>query len=296
MVYDALVIALGAQLNTPAVPGLDDALAAGVAAHYYLPDAAVDAHRKLRRIRTGRVVFLVTNVPYRCPAAPYEGAMLAADLLTETAARDDVSIDVYTPEPQPMPVAGPVVGHGVVSMLDEAGIGFHPGHVVDHVDPAAQQVVFADGRWAPFDLLVFVPPHQPSAPVVAAGLSPAGWIPVDPHTLSTPAEGAWALGDTASITLPNGKPLPKAAVFAKGQAPVVAAGIAQHLGHDAASLRFTGHGHCYVETGNHRAARGAGDFYHPSGPHITLDPPSQELHRAKEYEETEWLAQWGTGS
>lgn len=293
--YDALIVALGAALNTAAVPGLDDALASGVAAHYYAPHAALDAHQKLRRIRSGRVVFLVTGTPYKCPAAPYEGAMLAADLLTETGARPKVSVDVYTPEPQPMPVAGHVVGQGVISMLDTAGIGFHPGHQVDHVDTTARQVAFTDGQTVLFDLLVFIPPHQPPAPVTAAGFSPAGWIPVDPRNLTTPTRGVWALGDVASITLVNGKPLPKAAVFATGQAQAVAAGVASHLGYDAPRTRFAGDGHCYLETGGHMAARGAGNFYHPDGPKITLSAPSQELHRAKEHEEADWITHWSQG-
>ncbi|GGM74318.1 dehydrogenase/reductase [Longimycelium tulufanense] len=292
--YDALVVALGAQLNTAAVPGLDDAMAAGNAVHYYTPDAAAAAHDALRRTRSGRTVFLVTSVPYKCPAAPYEGAMLAADLLTETGARDNVTIDVYTPEPQPMPVAGPTVGQSVVSMLTTAGIGFHSGHQVERIDATAREIVFADSTRAPFDLLVFVPPHRPSAPAAATGLSPQGWIPVDPHTLTAPAQAVWALGDIASITLPNGKPLPKAAVFAKGQARTVAAGVARHLGYDAPEPHFDGQGHCYLEVGNHQAALGAGDFYHSNGPQIVLSPPSLDLHHAKEHEETEWRAAWNS--
>jgi sulfide:quinone oxidoreductase len=211
--YDALVVALGAQLNNAAVPGLDEAIAAGVAAHYYTPDAALDAHHKLKSLRSGRVLFLVTSIPYKCPAAPYEGAMLAADLLAETGARPHVSIEVYTPEPQPMPVAGPVVGQGVTAMLSDAGIGIHTGRSVSHIDTPDRHVVFDDGRRTPFDLLVFIPPHEPPAPVTAADLSPTGWIPVDAETLTTTAPGLWALGDVASITLGNGKPLPKAAVL-----------------------------------------------------------------------------------
>ncbi|NED94481.1 NAD(P)/FAD-dependent oxidoreductase [Phytoactinopolyspora alkaliphila] len=290
--YDALVVALGSELNTAAVPGLDEALAGGVAAHYYTPEAALDAHQKLSQVRAGTVLFLVTSIPYRCPAAPYEGAMLAADLLTETGARPNVSIEVHTPEPQPMPVAGPVVGQAVTAMLDEAGIGVRTGRQVERVDAAARQVVFTDGRTTSFDLLVVVPPHQPPGPVAAAGFSDAGWIPVDAETLATAVAGVWALGDVASITLASGKPLPKAAVFARGQGPVVAAGVANHLGYGVLDSRFTGDGHCYLEAGGHRAALGSGNFYHPDGPRITLSPPSAELHHAKEDEEAQWINQW----
>ncbi|MFC8032240.1 NAD(P)/FAD-dependent oxidoreductase [Streptomyces griseoincarnatus] len=293
--YDALVLALGAELNTAAVPGLDDALAAGVAAHYYTAEAAVEAHTKLKATTSGKVVFLVTRMPYKCPAAPYEGVMLASDLLTETGVRDNVSVDVYTPEPQPMPVAGPVVGAGVVQMLETQKIGFHPGRTVAQVDAAAREIVFDDGERVSFDLLVFIPPHQAPAPVKAAELSPTGFVPVDAYTQKTIIDGVWALGDVASITLTNGKPLPKAAVFAKGQAEAVAQGVARHLGYDAPEPHFAGEGHCYLELGGHLAAKGAGDFYHPDGPKIEMSQPSEELHRAKEREEQEWLALWNAG-
>ncbi|GAA3772848.1 NAD(P)/FAD-dependent oxidoreductase [Streptomyces chiangmaiensis] len=294
--YDALVLALGAELHTGAVPGLDEALSAGVAAHYYTPEAAVDAHAKLKAVSSGKVVFLVARIPYKCPAAPYEGVMLASDLLTETGVRDNVSVDVYTPESQPMPVAGPVVGQGVVQMLESQKIGFHPGRQVERVDAVAREVVFADGERVSFDLLVFIPPHQPPAPIKAAELSPTGWVPVDANTLKTIVDGVWALGDVVSITLTNGKPLPKAAVFAKGQAEAVAAGVARHLGHEQApEPYFNGEGYCFLEIGGHLAAKGAGNFYHPDGPEIELSEPSEELHRAKEREEQQWLAEWSTG-
>jgi sulfide:quinone oxidoreductase len=290
--YDGLVVALGAELNIPAVPGLAEAVSAGVAVHYYTPTAAVDAHLKLRRMYSGKIVFLVSSLPYKCPAAPYEGAMLVADLLTETGHRDSVDVQVYSPEPLPMPVAGPVVGAGVVSMLAKAGVDFHPGKQVERIDPAACKIVFADGEHVSFDLLVFIPPHRAPGAVAGLGLSPQGWIPVDAHSLASSVPGLWALGDSASITLVNGKPLPKAAVFAKGQSAVVASGVARHLGYDVPQARFSGLGHCYLELGEHRAARGDGDFYAEGGPVVTLAEPSEELHREKEREEADWLAQW----
>ena len=292
---DALVVALGAVLDTAAVPGLDEAIAAGVAGHFYTVEAAAHAHDLLRDFTSGRIAFLVTSMPYKCPAAPYEGAMLAADLLVETGVREQVAIDVHTPEPFPMPVAGSDVGAGVIEMLHGKQIGFHPDRRVEHVDPAGRRILFDDGQYADFDLLIAVPPHRPPAPVAAAGFSPAGWIPVNPHSLATDVEGVWALGDVATIDLPIGKPLPKAAVFAKSQAAAVAAGVTRYLGHPAPEQSFDGVGHCFLEAGGHLAAQGAGDFYHPGGPQIIMSEPSVELHHAKAREEADWLARWNPG-
>jgi hypothetical protein len=192
------------------------------------------------------------------------------------------------------PAQGRQCPGGALKLLQE------PDRAVDACDAAGkakparhgQRPVECDCRHE--NLLVFIPPHRPPAPVAAAGFSPAGWIPVDAETLATSASRVWALGDVASITLTNGKPLPKAAVFAKGQAPAVAAGVAKLFGYGGSDdgLRFTGEGYCYLETGGQSAARGAGNFYHPDGPQITLSPPSAELHQAKEREEADWINQW----
>ncbi|BBZ31319.1 hypothetical protein MMAD_56140 (plasmid) [Mycolicibacterium madagascariense] len=105
--FDALVIATGARNAIGRVPGLQDAVDAHTAVHYYSADAAADANRALSEFTGGKLVFLVTALPYRCPVAPYEGAMLAADLLHDNGVRTATQISVHSPEPQPMPSAGP---------------------------------------------------------------------------------------------------------------------------------------------------------------------------------------------
>ncbi len=70
------------------------------------------------------------------------------------------------------------------------------------------------------------PPHVPS--VARSVSSESGWIPVDPRTLSTSADKRGPSAMRPVLTLPNGKPLPKAAVFAEAQAAVVAHGVARH--------------------------------------------------------------------
>ncbi|QFZ24210.1 NAD(P)/FAD-dependent oxidoreductase [Saccharothrix syringae] len=290
--YDAVVVALGAGLAPERVPGLSDALATGVAGQFYGLDGAERLHRQLSRIDSGRIAVLVAGVPFKCPAAPFEGALLAADLLRERGVRDAVTVDAFTPDPLPMPVAGPAVGRALVGMLERHGIGFHGNRAVARVDPAARRLEFADGAGEPFDLLVVVPPHQAPTAVAGTGLGAAGWIPVDRHTLAAGAPGVWALGDSSALLLPNGKPLPKAAVFARREAEVVADGVARHLGHDAPEPHFDGLGSCYVEIGGHVAAKGVGDFFAPGGPEVTLLDPSPGFHEEKQEEERAWLARW----
>lgn len=290
--YDALVVAMGAQLAPELLPGLSEAIGEGVAGEFYSLDGAVSLRERLAEFRGGRLCVLVSRIPFKCPAAPYEGAFLLDDLFAENGVRDAVQIDIYTPEPHPMPVAGPAVGAELVSLLQQRRIGFHSGTTVERVDPRSRELVFESGERESFDFLVAVPPHKPPRPVAAAGFGPQGWIPVDERTLTTPADRVWALGDVAQLKLANGLPLPKAAVFALGQAEAVANGIARKFGHDAPRPWFSGDGYCWIELGGGLAAKGVGSFLDASGPVVELYGPSAEHHLEKEEEERDWRLQW----
>jgi sulfide:quinone oxidoreductase len=290
--YDALVIALGSELDPAGTPGFAAALGAGSAHEFYTLDGAAALRRRLNRFAGGRVVVAVAGLPFKCPAAPFEAAMLVADALRGAAGSPEFQVDAYTPDPLPMPVAGPAVGEGLVAMLKEHEIGFYPDQTVAAVDAGRRELCFADGRREGYDVLALVPRHRPPLAVAELGLSRAGWVPVDAATLATELDGVWALGDVTALTLPNGKPLPKAAVFAEGEAEVVAAGVARHLGYPAPDLRFDGRGSCYIETGDRMAAKGEGLFFESPAPVVTLHAPSRAFHDEKRAQEAGWLRRW----
>jgi sulfide:quinone oxidoreductase len=218
--------------------------------------------------------------------------LLVADLLTQTGASEKSRIDIYTPEPLPMPVAGPAVGESLVQMLSQRDIGFHPGTVADSIDVARRQVRWSGGGSVSFDLLIVVPPHRP--PDVAANLelSPAGWLPVNARTLTTGIDGVWAIGDATQLMLPSGKPLPKAAVFAEAEAEVAAAGVARYLGYAAPEPWFGGEGHCFIEVGGRLAAKGTGKFLAEPAPEVSMYEPSEAFHQEKCSQESAWLSRW----
>ncbi|MEV4285541.1 FAD/NAD(P)-binding oxidoreductase [Nonomuraea bangladeshensis] len=289
---DALVIALGAELAPSATPGLEEALDGAWAGEFFTLHGAAALGERARKLGEGRLGVVVAGTPFKCPAAPFEGALLLADLLGETGARERVRVDAYTPDPLPMPVAGPAIGEALVGMLTAYGIGFHGGRVAEAFDGSTGEIVFADGGRERFDLVAVVPPHRPPAAVRAAGLGPSGWIAVDRRTLATSAPGVWAIGDVTLLTLPNGKPLPKAAVFAEGAADVVAHGVLRHLGLPAPEPWFDGLGSCYIEVGGRMSAKGEGRFLDEPAPTVTLHEPSLAFHDEKAAQEAVWLKRW----
>lgn len=289
--FDALVIATGARNALDKVRGLAESAARGDAVHYYSVAGAGDARRALADFSAGKLVFLVTSQPFRCPVAPYEGALLASDLLNEKNVRSAVEISMYTPEVHPMPSAGPYAGPQLVQLLKDNGITFHGERTTECIDPERKVVVFGDGTTASFDLLVFVPPHEPSVTIDGQG-----WIAVDAETMQTQYDGIWAIGDTAAVTSPSGKPLPKAAIFAKNGAKAAAQNVLHYLGRSDRKAVLSGLGYCYLDTGQHRAAQGKGDFFTLPHPAITLTEPSVGQHHDKRDEEAQWRDMWESRS
>ncbi|MDO9018711.1 MAG: FAD/NAD(P)-binding oxidoreductase [Myxococcales bacterium] len=282
---DYLIVTLGAELAPELVPGLTDA-----GHNFYTLAGAESLRAALEATRKGRIVVLTAAPAYKCPAAPYEGALLIDAYLRKRGLREAVTIDVYAAEPGPMGVAGPEMSGAVKQLLEARGIPYHPEHQVTSVDAAARRLAFANGAAADFDLLAYVPPHRAPRVVRESPLaSETGWVSVDRHTLETRFPGVYALGDVVSIPLKLGKPLPKAGVFAHGQAEVVAKNIAAAvLGRDATE-RFNGHGECFLETGNGEAGLGGGDFYAEPKPTVKVRTPSWRWHLGKVLFEKSWL-------
>lgn len=285
---DALVVSLGAELASDAIPGLAEA-----GHDLYATGGAIALRDALRRFRSGRIVVLTATPAYKCPAAPYEAAMLIEHVCRRLGIRGGVEISMYAAEPGPMGVAGPEVSAAVRQMIEMKGISYHPGHQVAAVDTAERRISFSNGAQAGYDLLAFVPPHRAPAVVRAAGLAAEGeWVSVDRRTLETRHPAVFAIGDVTSIPLKLGKPLPKAGVFAERQAEVVARNLVARFHGESERAVFDGWGACFVETGDGKAAYGAGNFYAEPTPQIRLRRPGRLWHAGKVLFEWRWLRRW----
>jgi sulfide:quinone oxidoreductase len=285
---DHLVIALGAELAPETIPGLAQA-----GHNFYTLAGAETLREAIARFEGGKVVVLTAAPAYKCPAAPYEAAMLLEDSCRKRNLRQRTQIDLYAAEPGPMGVAGPEVSKAVRQMVETKGIGYHPEHQIREVDGAARRLKFANGVEAEFDLLAYVPPHRAPAVVRGAGLTnESGWIPVDRHTLQTKYPQVYALGDVVSIPLKLGKPLPKAGVFAHAEAEVVARNIARAITGKGKPASFDGEGGCFIETGYGKAGFGKGSFFAEPAPEVKLHQPGRRWHAAKVLFERNWLRKW----
>ncbi len=285
---DYIVVSLGAHLAPEKIQGL------GEAGHnLYSLDGAASIRDERSELTSGKIAVLISGMPFKCPAAPYEAAMLLEADLRKRGVRNRVSLSVYSPEPGPMGVAGPDVSAGVRHMVESKGIAYHPKHQIATVDPDQKILRFDDGSEESYDFLVYVPPHEAPEVVRNSGLTnESGWVPVDRHSMETAFEDVFAIGDNTIVPLEMGLPLPKAGTFASGQARAVAQTIAARTSGRGDAGSYDGFGECVVETGDGKAGLGRGNFYSSPTPVVKLHSPGRLWHLAKVWFEWRWMRRW----
>jgi sulfide:quinone oxidoreductase len=254
----------------------------------YDPNDIPRAAQALNNFRGGRLVIGIFGAPYKCPPAPYEMALLISDRFKARGIK--ASIDAFTPQPMSLPILGQVSCDLIESRLADSGIAFSPNHKATAIE--AGEVVFANKRM-PFDLLLGVPPHKPPAVVRESGLvGQSGWVEVNKHTLETSFSDVYAIGDVTQIMLANGKPLPKAGLFAEQMGEIVAERIASGFVGAEPTATFKGEGGCYLEVGGGKAMMVQGSFLAEPEPIVTLTEATVGYMEEKRSFETQRLSEW----
>ncbi len=224
---DVLVVALGADYDLDATPGLADSN------EFYSVAGAERLASVIPTFSAGRAVIGVCGAPFKCPPAPSETCLLLHDQLVERGVRDACEITFVIPFGTPVPPS-PDTSAALIEAFAERDIEFVPNHRIASVDVARDVAVLDDGSELPFDLFLGVPKHRAPDVVLASGLAEDGYIPVDSHTLRTRFDDVYAVGDVATVGVP------KAGVFAEGAARVVAEEIIAKVRGDERSRRIRG--------------------------------------------------------
>src|SRR5580765_6167919 len=114
---DTLVVALGADYDVDATPGLADEH------EFYSGPGANRLRDVLPTCTSGRAVIGVCGAPFKCPPAPSECALLLNDFLTERGVRDDCEITFLMPLPSPVPPS-PDTSAALLEAFAERDISF----------------------------------------------------------------------------------------------------------------------------------------------------------------------------
>jgi sulfide:quinone oxidoreductase len=277
---EALVVALGADYDPDATPGLVDG-----GNEFYSVSGAERLREVLPAFMRGHAIVGVTSTPFKCPPAPSEAALLLDDYLIERGVRDACEISLVMPFGAPVPPS-PDTSKALLAAFEERGITFIPNRLVRALDPATRIAVLDDGSELPYDLFLGIPKHRVPDVVAASGMTEDGWIPVNPHTLETRYPGVYAVGDVTSVGTP------KAGVFAEGAARVVAQALTAQFQGGEAPGGYDGRGACYVEFGAGRVGRVDVQFLPGNPPAGTYTEASAALAAEKERFGTSRLKRW----
>src|ERR1700681_475988 len=266
---DVLVVALGADLAPELTPGL-----AHGGNEFYSVAGAQRLREILPSFESGDAVIGVLGPFYKCPAAPYEAAMMLHDFLTERGVRPATTIKVLNSMAVPIPISAEASA-GIVAGLGERGIESWPETVVASLDATTGTATLRDGRSINYDLFLGVPVHKAPPVVEASGLAVDGWIPVDPTTFETRFPGVYAVGDVTSA------PVPRVGVIAEGEAGTVADVLVHRLGGGEAAAPPPRIATCYIEFGGAKVAKFDVNFLSGPSPFGVYAEPSLELAAAK---------------
>jgi sulfide:quinone oxidoreductase len=281
---DVLVVALGADYDFDATPGLADG-----ANEFYSEAGAAELAPIIAELSEGRVIVGVCGAPYKCPPAPSECALLLDTELTARGVRDKVEITFVLPLPRPVPPS-PETSAALEAEFAKRGIALLAGRRIRGIDPSRSVAGLDDGTELPFDLFLGVPKHRAPDVVIASGMTEDGYIPVESATLKTRYPNVYAIGDVATAGVP------KAGVFAEGAARVVAKQLIADLRRGDRPGPYDGRGSCYIEFGSGRVGRVDIDFL--SGPEKTgvFRAPSEALVAEKKEFGASRRARWFGGA
>jgi sulfide:quinone oxidoreductase len=240
---DVMVVALGADYDIAATPGLAEA-----GHEFYTNEGGFSARAALDDFEGGDVIIGVLCTPYKCPPAPSETALLLNDELTRRGLREHSTISLVIDFPRPIPPS-PDASEVLLAAFEERAIAWHPKREVYELDPERKVAKLRDGGEMAFDLFLGVPVHVCPPVVVDAGMTERGWIPVNPLTLETKFADVYAVGDVAEVGTP------RAGTFAEGHAAIVAERLGDRIRGAEPSAEYTGEGVCYLEMGRGQLAK-----------------------------------------
>jgi sulfide:quinone oxidoreductase len=269
--YDAdhLVVALGAEYDIAATPGLSNVH------EFYTARGAEKLRDALARFKTGHALIGVCGAPFKCPPAPSECALMLHDYLERRGVRKACEISLVLPLSAPVPPS-PETSTALIAAFAERGINFHASKCVLAVDAKHRVATLDDGSEMPFDLFLGVPKHRAPQVVMES---------VNPRTLETKFPGVYAVGDGANTGTP------KAGVFAERAASAVASALLANIKGGQAS-QYDGFGACYIEFGGGRIGKVEVDFFSGPKPVGTYHEPSLALRADKDTFGASRRARW----
>ena len=282
--YDFLIIAMGAVLAPEKIPGLTEN-----GMNLYDHNQLTEIHKKIKKMRSGNIAISIMGMPYKCPPAPFEASLLIDSMLRDEGVRDSIQIHFYSPSPITLPVAGPEISQKILNLINSENIIFHDSCKIKSIEK--NKLIFQNGE-AYFDLLLAVPPHVAPKVIYESGLAKeGGFIPIN-RDCKTPFENVYAVGDVTTLTVTDTMTVPKAGIFAEGEAIAVAQNIISHIQAKNKFSLFDGKGGCFIESGRDTASIIEIDMFSETKPTTKLTESTSKHLDEKIQFEKERFSKW----
>jgi len=283
--YDFLIISMGAVLAPEQIPGLSEN-----GMNLYDHTQLTEIHNKLKKMKSGNLVISIMGMPYKCPPAPFEASLLINSMLKEEGVRESIQIHFYSPAAITLPAAGPEISQQILNLINSENIVFHDSCKIKSVEK--NKLIFQNGIEANFDLLLAIPPHVAPKVVYESGLAKeGGFIPIN-RDCKTAFENVYAVGDVTTLSVTDTMAVPKAGVFAEGEALAVAQNIISKINAKEESSLFNGKGGCFIESGRDTASLIEVDMFSKPKPSTKLTEATAEHLYEKIKFEKERLSKW----
>ena len=267
---DILVVALGADLDPAATPGVVEE-----GTEFYSVEGANHVRSVLPTFEGGDAIVGVLGNFFKCPAAPFETAIMLHDYLEKRNLRDTSTIKVISPLPKPIPISDEA-SEGILQACEERDIGWWPQLKTTALDPASKTATLSDGQSIPYSLFLAIPIHRaPKVVEESALLEEDGWIAVDHRTFATKFENVYAVGDVTSA------PVPRVGVIAEGEADTLADVLVHQVRGGDTPEPFKGIVKCYIEFGGPKVAQFEANFLSGPKPVGTFIGASEEIAALK---------------
>jgi sulfide:quinone oxidoreductase len=284
LTYDFLIIAMGAVLAPEKILGLSEH-----GMNLYDHNQLIEIRDKLKKIKSGNIAISIMGIPYKCPPAPFEASLLVDSMLRKEGVRESIQIHFYSPAPVTLPVAGVEISQKILELINSENIVFHDSCKIKTVEK--NKLIFENGE-AFFDLLLAIPPHIAPKVIYESGLAKAGgFIPID-RECKTSVENVFAVGDVTTLAVTDTVSVPKAGVFAEGEAIIAAQNIISKIQSKKESSLFDGKGSCFIESGRNTASLIEVDMFSGTKPLTNLTESTSTHLDEKIRFEKERLTKW----
>lgn len=246
--YNALVVAMGIQVDWHKVKGLPEALGRdGVCSNYSY--AHVDKTWEfIRGFTGGRALFTHPATPIKCGGAPQKIMYLADNAFRRAGVREKSQVEFF--------IADPVIfkskkyAESLLKVIARKDIQVHHRQHLIEIRPTSREAIFENldtktVESVQYDLLHVTPPMSAPDLLKRSPLgNKDGWVEVDKATLQHVRHPQiFSLGDCSSL------PTSKTGAAIRKQAPVVATNIVSLLKGEPLTAQYDGYTSCPLVTG-----------------------------------------------